>query len=73
MVTLRGRAAPNQAVQLLGNGVTGLGGAVSDDDGRWLATTIGLPAGTYSVTAVAVDRAGNRSAPSAATQITVPA
>jgi hypothetical protein len=70
-LTLRGRAGPNQAVQLLGNGVMGLGGAISDADGRWLATTTDLPAGTYTLTAVAVDRAGNRSAPSAATRITI--
>jgi hypothetical protein len=72
MATLRGTAAPHQAVRLLGDGVTGLGGAISDADGRWLATTMSLPAGTYRVTAVAVDSAGNRSAPSAATTITIP-
>jgi hypothetical protein len=72
MATLRGTAAPNQAVRLLGDGVLGIGGAVSDAGGRWLATTMGLPAGTYSVTAIAVDAAGNRSAPSAATTITIP-
>ena len=70
-VTLRGTAAPNQPIQILSNGISGIGGAVSDGAGRWLATTVGLSAGTHTITAVALDRAGNRSAPSPVTRVTI--
>jgi hypothetical protein len=60
-------------VQIISNGVSGIGGALTDGDGRWLATTVGLRAGTYTITAVALDRAGNRSAPSPATRVMIPA
>jgi hypothetical protein len=70
-VTLSGLAAPNQAVQILANGLAGVGGATTDASGRWSATTVRLPAGAYTLTAVAVDSAGNRSAPSSATTLTL--
>ena len=48
-----------------------VGGATTDGSGRWSATTVPLDPGTYVFTASSLDRAGNRSAPSAATRITI--
>jgi hypothetical protein len=71
-LTISGAAAPNQAVQLLADGRIGIAGAVSDSSGRWTASAVGLPAGTYAITAFALDSAGNRSRPSEPTRVTLP-
>jgi hypothetical protein len=70
-VNLTGKGAPNQPVQIFRRGVLIVGGATADKRGRWSVTTIALPRGTHSLTAVAFDSAGNRSAASAATKITI--
>lgn len=70
-VNLSGTAGPNQSVQVYGTRGIGLAGALSDAGGRWSATTPRLAAGTYTLTAVTFDSAGNRSAPSPATRLTI--
>ena len=70
-ITFSGTAAPGQFIQLRLDGVTGVGGALVDATGRWSATTVPLTPGTHVLTAVAIDRAGNRSAPSAAATVTI--
>jgi hypothetical protein len=70
-INLHGKAAPRSSVQIVANGRTVVGGATADARGRWSATTVPLTPGTYVLTAEAGDRAGNRSAPSAATRVTI--
>ena len=70
-ITFSGTAAPGQFIQLRLDGVAGVGGALVDASGRWSATTVPLTPGTHSLTAVAIDRAGNRSTPSAAAAVTI--
>ena len=62
VVNLNGTAPAKTPVQIWGNAQTGLGGATSDADGSWAATTVSLRDGTYSMNAIALDSAGNRSA-----------
>ena len=64
-LNLNGTSRPNEAVQVLTGGVSIVGGARSDGSGRWSASTLTLPDGAYALTAIALDSAGNRSAPSA--------
>jgi hypothetical protein len=70
-VSLWGTAAPNVAVQLFVGGITIVGGTTSDAKGRWSATTLSLRNGTYAITAVALDAAGNKSVPSKAMPLTI--
>jgi hypothetical protein len=70
-VNLWGTAAPDVAVQLFIHGITIVGGTTSDAKGRWSATTVSLRNGTYAITAVALDGAGNKSAPSKAMRLTI--
>jgi hypothetical protein len=69
-VTAYGTASPNARIRIF-NGPTGLGGGVAYPDGTWRAATSGLPQGSYSLTAVASDTAGNSSARSAGWPVTV--
>ena len=57
--TLTGSSAPGTSVQVLVDGVER--GAAATTDGGYAVTTTELPIGTHSVTAVAVDGAGNTS------------
>jgi len=70
-VNLQGKAGPNESIQITANGRMIVGGATTDANGRWSVTTVPLNPGTYLFTASSLDRAGNRSAPSAATRITI--
>jgi hypothetical protein len=70
-VNLTGWAEPNGAVQIAANGRMVVGGATTDATGRWSATTVPVTPGAYAFTAVSLDRAGNRSARSLATRITI--
>jgi hypothetical protein len=70
-INLTGVAGPREPVQLFADGITGLGGAVTDETGRWSATTVTLTDGSYSVTAVTFDIAGNKSSHSPATRLTI--
>ena len=65
-----GSAGSNLAVQLLA-GTAGLGGTRAEASGAWSATTVNVPDGTYDMTAITLDSAGNRSARSPATTVTV--
>jgi Bacterial Ig-like domain len=69
--TVTGTAPPNSAVQISRNGGALVAGTRSDARGRWSATTIPLTPGTYLLTAVSMDAAGNRSSPSAALRLTI--
>ena len=55
------------------NGPTGLAGAAADATGHWSATTTQLAEGTYAITAIGMDHAGNKSAPSAPYALTIDA
>src|SRR4051794_1004452 len=59
------------SVQLYNNGVTGVGGAKADVTGFWSATTTTLADGFYSISAIALDGAGNKSPPSRAIGLTI--
>ena len=69
-VNFTGTSEALVSVQLSAN-AAGLGGAVADVSGHWSATTTSLSDGTYTVRAVTLDSAGNRSAMSPGTQITI--
>jgi hypothetical protein len=70
-VNFTGTGAAGFPVQIMRNDGAGIGGATADSDGRWSATTVTLADGTYTITAVTLDRAGNRSARSGGTQLTI--
>jgi len=70
-VNMQGKAGPNESIQITVDGRTVVAGATADAKGRWSATTVPLNAGSYLLAAVSLDRAGNRSAPSAAARITI--
>ena len=70
-VNLTGTAGPHQSVQLIANGGPGVAGATADAKGRWSATTVPLTPGTYRITAVSLDSAGNHSPPSAVLRLTI--
>ena len=73
LLTFSGVAGPGQPVHLIADGRVGIAGAVTDASGRWTATTVQLPAGTHAITAFALDTAGNKSAASRATTVTIAA
>jgi hypothetical protein len=70
-VNFTGTAGPGEAVHVYSNGTSVVGGARAGADGRWSATTVPLADRSYSLTAVTLDTAGNKSAPSAPTRLTV--
>ncbi|BAZ19040.1 YD repeat protein (plasmid) [Calothrix sp. NIES-4071] len=70
--TITGNADVGSTVQLLNSGQQ-LGQAITDSDGKWSITTNTLTNGTYNLTAVATDIAGNISTPSSPLQITIDA
>jgi hypothetical protein len=70
-IRLTGKAGPNQPLQIMRNGVTTIGGAKTGPTGRWTVTTVPLPPGTYSLTAITLDTAGNRSTASRALRVTI--
>ncbi len=63
--TVSGTAEPGATVEVF-NGGTSLGVAVADAEGHWSLTVAPLRNGTYSLTAMATDAAGNVSAASSA-------
>src|SRR5215469_2861688 len=63
--TLIGTSDPNVPIRVY-SGPTLVGGALASSSGSWLVRTTTLAPGSYSLTAVEVDEAGNLSAPSAA-------
>nr|WP_286209090.1 Ig-like domain-containing protein [Azospirillum sp. A1-3] len=71
-LSLTGSAEANSTVTLYDNGsVTPLGTAVADGTGAWSFTASGLTEGAYSLTATAVDVAGNSSSGSGSLTVTV--
>jgi hypothetical protein len=70
-VNFTGTARPGEPVHVYRNGITVLGGAITEADGRWSATSVPLADGTWSISAVTLDSAGNRSSFSGATMLTV--
>ena len=71
MVNFTGTADPVTPVQIFRDAMTGIGGTKSEADGSWSATSVGLADGTYTITAVTLDSAGNKSVPSPGTRITI--
>ncbi|MDP9334421.1 MAG: Ig-like domain-containing protein [Actinomycetota bacterium] len=69
-VTLVGSSAPNAPVQVYAARVL-IGGAKADASGHWSAATAYLANGTYTVTAAALDAAGNKSPLSGALTLTI--
>ena len=65
-----GFADPNVAIQLF-NGQALLGGAKALATGAWSATAGGLADGSYIITAIALDQAGNKSSLSVVCPLTV--
>jgi hypothetical protein len=60
-----GTADPNTSILLYINGQAGFGGAGVDGTSNWSARIISQPTGTYTLTVVASDQAGNLSPQSA--------
>jgi VCBS repeat-containing protein/ELWxxDGT repeat protein len=69
-LTLTGTAEANSTIELF-NGLTALGTATANNLGTWNLTTATLTDGTYNLTALATDAAGNTSASSAPLSVTV--
>src|SRR4029077_1696741 len=65
-----GFADPNVSIQLY-SGLALLGGAKADANGAWSATTTALSDGNYTITAIALDQAGNKSQLSLSSPLTV--
>jgi fibronectin type 3 domain-containing protein len=65
-----GFADPNVSIQLF-SGALLLGGAKADANGAWSATTSTLSDGSYIVTAIALDQAGNKSQLSLSFPVTI--
>ena len=65
-----GTSDPSVSIRLY-SGVSGIGGALASTSGTWMVTTTKLAAGTYTITAKAIDEAGNVSAPSGSLTLTV--
>ena len=70
-VNFTGSSDPSMTIQLLNNGVTVTGGAKANLVGAWSATTSTLADGTYHLSAIAIDGAGNKSALSSAITLTI--
>ncbi|MDO9429297.1 MAG: Ig-like domain-containing protein [Methylobacterium sp.] len=68
--TISGTAEPGATV-IVSNNTTQIGSAVADSDGRFNLTPAVLPEGTASLTAVAVDAAGNVSSVSTPTLVLI--
>ncbi|WP_244477087.1 Ig-like domain-containing protein, partial [Methylobacterium sp. Leaf117] len=68
--TITGTAEPGATV-IVSNGTTQIGSTVAAADGSFSLTPAALPEGTASLTAVAVDAAGNASPASAATPLVI--
>jgi hypothetical protein len=72
--TLSGLAEANTSVELFRDGTFSLGATMADKDGRWsLRVPSAFPDGTYALTALATDGAGNVSAASKKLNITIDA
>jgi hypothetical protein len=67
--TITGTAEAGATVTLYGGGLTA--SATADGSGRWAATITGLTEGAYTLTASAVDVAGNTSQPSAGLVVSI--
>jgi len=65
-----GTSDPSVSIRVY-SGPSGLGGARATTSGTWYVATVPVAAGTYSITAVAIDEAGNVSARSTAVSVTV--
>jgi hypothetical protein len=70
-VNFTGTARPGEPVHVYRNGITVIGGAITEPDGRWSVTSVTLTDGTWSIAAVTLDSAGNRSSFSGGTMLTV--
>jgi len=68
--TVAGTAAAGSSVTLY-DGVVALGTATANGQGNWEIATSGLTVGAHTLTAKAIDTAGNTSLPSAAFTVTV--
>jgi len=70
-ISMGGGAEPGEAVNLLANGISVVGGAKAAADGGWMASTVSLLDGSYAFVAVTVDTAGNKSVFSKGTWLTI--
>jgi hypothetical protein len=70
-VSVAGNADPGDRVQVSRENGVVVGGATADSSRHWLATTTPLADGVYTLSAVTLDRAGNRSAPSGGVRLVV--
>lgn len=61
MVSLSGTADRGDRVQINRENGALVAGTTADASGHWAATTLNLPNGTYTLFAVTLDRAGNKS------------
>lgn len=61
---ISGTSEPNAAITIYRGGVTVAGSTTADGAGNWTATLTVLAIGSYSITAVQTDPAGNTSGPS---------
>ncbi|NJR16282.1 MAG: hypothetical protein HC785_11565 [Calothrix sp. CSU_2_0] len=68
--TITGNADANNQIQLF-NGIQLVGQTTANSDGKWQITPSELTAGTYNLSAVASDIAGNTSTPSTPLQIVI--
>ena len=62
MVSLSGTADRGDRVQIYRENGAVVAGTTTDASGHWAATTSNLPDGTYTLSAVTIDKAGNKSA-----------
>ncbi|HKD94095.1 MAG TPA: fibronectin type III domain-containing protein [Gaiellaceae bacterium] len=69
---LNGTSDPNVPIRVYDGSVL-VGSALSDSTGHWQATTSRLSNGTHSLSALAIDEAGNQSALSGALALTIDA
>ncbi|NVD99869.1 Ig-like domain-containing protein [Massilia sp. BJB1822] len=69
--TFSGTAEANSTVTLYANGGTLLGSTTADGAGKWSITAATMSAGSHTVTAKAIDAAGNVSAASAALTVEI--
>ena len=70
VLTLTGTAEANSTVKVY-DGATLLGSAIANGSGAWSYTTAALSNGAHSLTATAIDAAGNTSVASSALSVTV--
>ena len=63
MVSLSGTADRGDRVQIYRESGAVLAGTTTDASGHWAATTLNLPDGTYALSAVTIDKAGEQERP----------